>query len=73
MRKNRSTVVTCLGKVGPFCTSRDEDSPTTFVLLPHPSGLCREWNDPSAVTRARRVLEFVAPDVPWGDAEGDES
>lgn len=49
------------------------DSPTKFVLLPHPSGLCREWNDPSAVTRARALLEFAAPDVPWGEVEGDET
>ena len=26
------------------------------VLLPHPSGLCREWNEPGAFDRARAVL-----------------
>ena len=27
-----------------------------IVLLPHPSGLCRTWNDPAAVARAREHL-----------------
>lgn len=36
------------------------------VILPHPSGLCRIWNEPDAVNRARRALyevgiTFVAP------------
>lgn len=31
-----------------------------FYLLPHPSGLCRAWNDPGAAERARRLLvEFL--------------
>ena len=28
----------------------------TIVVLPHPSGLCRTWNEPDAVARAREVL-----------------
>lgn len=28
----------------------------TFVILPHPSGLCRLWNEPGAFERARSVL-----------------
>lgn len=27
-----------------------------IVLLPHPSGLCREWNDPKNYERARTLL-----------------
>jgi hypothetical protein len=27
-----------------------------YVLLPHPSGRCREWNDPASFERARKVL-----------------
>jgi hypothetical protein len=27
-----------------------------FYLLPHPSGLCRVWNEPDAVQRARQLL-----------------
>lgn len=27
-----------------------------FVLLPHPSGLCRLWNDPASIRRARVVV-----------------
>ncbi len=36
------------------------------ATLPHPSGLCRLWNDPGAVGRARSACEAVAPWVPWG-------
>lgn len=32
-----------------------------IVLLPHPSGLCREWNAPGAYARAREVLVQAAP------------
>lgn len=28
----------------------------TIVVLPHPSGLCRLWNEPGAFERARAVL-----------------
>lgn len=38
-----------------------------WVLLPHPSGLCREWNVPGAYARAQDVLREAAPDVPWGE------
>ena len=31
-------------------------SSTRFVLLPHPSGLCRVWNEPDAFRRARAAL-----------------
>lgn len=37
------------------------------VLLPHPSGRCREWNDPSAFERARRVLLEACPGLPLGE------
>lgn len=30
-----------------------------FVLLPHPSGRCREWNAPGAFARARKLLVDV--------------
>lgn len=29
----------------------------TFVLLPHPSGRCRVWNDKGSYQKARRVLK----------------
>jgi len=28
----------------------------TYVILPHPSGLCRLWNEPQAFERARAAL-----------------
>jgi hypothetical protein len=37
-----------------------------LVGLPHPSGLCRAWNEPGAVERARAALAEAAPWVPWG-------
>lgn len=33
----------------------------TVVLLPHPSGLCRAWNEPGAVRRAQAVLVEACP------------
>ena len=43
-----------LGVYPPFSVVKDFHM--THVLLPHPSGLCREWNKPDAVERARTVL-----------------
>lgn len=40
-----------------------------IVVLPHPSGLCRSWNEPGAFERARAVLREVAPWVQWGEAD----
>lgn len=43
------------------------DGPGHVLLgMPHPSGLCRAWNEPGAVARARRLLQQHAPWVPWG-------
>lgn len=41
-------------------------APKRVAVLPHPSGLCRAWNEPGAFERARGVLRKVAPSVPWG-------
>lgn len=38
-----------------------------MLALPHPSGLCREWNDPAAIHRAREILRSLAASVPWGE------
>lgn len=40
------------------------------VVLPHPSGLNRLWNEVGAFDRARDLLRFVVPDVPWGNLAG---
>jgi len=42
-----------------------------LLALPHPSGLCREWNDPAAARRARDILRSVAPHVRWGELNGE--
>lgn len=34
----------------------DVSHPVTLVSLPHPSGVCREWNEIDAVPRARKIL-----------------
>lgn len=34
-----------------------------FLLLPHPSGLCRLWVEPLAVRNARAALAAFAPDI----------
>ena len=43
----------------------------TYVLLPHPSGLCRVWNEPGAFEQARKFLGAAAPWVPWGETAND--
>lgn len=40
---------------GSFDVERDRVT-TTFVRLPHPSGRCREWNDPRSEQRLRRTV-----------------
>lgn len=32
------------------------ERPRSYVILPHPGGLSRAWNEPGAFERARRVL-----------------
>ena len=53
----------------PF-TVGEECAGQFLVSLPHPSGLCRAWNEPSAVARARDILRRACPDVPWGELDG---
>lgn len=46
----------------PFSTttiSRDGGAPVQLVVLPHPSGLNRMWNDPGARDRARAMVEAL--------------
>ena len=40
----------------PFKRQRYGSRPWEFLVLPHPSGRCRAWNDPRATTRTRRVV-----------------
>lgn len=35
----------------------------TTLILPHPSGLCRLWNEPGAFTRARAAVAAFLPDI----------
>jgi len=61
----------------PFTTSRHYwpsggPSGIAFIALPHPSGLCRAWNEPGAFERARALLREVCPEVPWGEALKEE-
>lgn len=43
-----------------------DENQTIFVPLPHPSGRCREWNDPISVKRARIIMRELAPEMEWG-------
>ena len=43
----------------------------TVVLLPHPSGLCRVWNEPGAFALARRTLLEACPGLPLGEVTND--
>ena len=41
-----------------------------FVVLPHPSGLSRAWNEAGAYERARALLREVSPEIRWGETSG---
>jgi mutator protein MutT len=60
-----------LGHLAPFTRQDvvqvDGGNLLRYVILPHPSGRCRTWNEPDAVERARALLRQVRPDVPWGE------
>ncbi len=43
----------------PFTVRRTALASRTLVVLPHPSGLCRVWNEPNAVARARAALRLA--------------
>lgn len=45
----------------PFASSESEGC--SLLVLPHPSGLCRLWNDPMAFTRAREAVAAFIPEV----------
>lgn len=48
---------------------RVQDRETPLLLLPHPSGRNREWNDPASYQRARALLQSERPDIPWSDRD----
>ncbi len=60
----------CLGAIPPFYWAANVHDGTTdtFIVLPHPSGLNRQWQEPGAFARARDLLREACPDVPWGEA-----
>lgn len=43
----------------------DEVGHAPWVILPHPSGLNRLWNDGETERRTIALLREVAPEVPW--------
>lgn len=46
----------------PFVPFTISDGGKTLVL-PHPSGLCRTWNEPNAFVRARELVAKVVPSI----------
>jgi hypothetical protein len=68
-----ATVVGVEGAPAFSLLRRPMADPTDYVVLPHPSGLCREWNAPSARPRALELLRAAAPGVAWGEEQdGDQ-
>jgi 8-oxo-dGTP diphosphatase len=51
-----------LGHLEAFTWSAEDRA----LALPHPSGRCREWNEPVAFARARKVLAEAFPVVKFG-------
>lgn len=48
-----------------LCHRTTRDGYGAWVLpLPHPSGLCREWNDPESVLAGQRAIRSVMQIVP---------
>jgi hypothetical protein len=41
---------------------------SAIVVLPHPSGRNRAWNDPGLVATCRKILREVLPNIPFGGA-----
>jgi hypothetical protein len=46
----------------PYCVGTNGTG--RFVVLPHPSGRCRLWNNPGAVEKARAALRLAGA-LPW--------
>ncbi len=59
-------VATAFSLYGTFFNVIPEEG-TTFVMLPHPSGLSRVWNDPTAPLRVRVIMRDLEPEIPWGE------
>lgn len=53
----------------PFAIFESSGLDLMVMALPHPSGRCRSWNDPSSVSRARALFRRAAPGVGWGDLD----
>lgn len=59
-------VATALGAPRADLPSSDEVSGVRVVFSPHPSGLCRAWNDPAVLPLLLEILREWAGDWPWG-------
>ena len=61
---DRKIVVVCGARVAhafgvpsdPFVAHQHSANEPMLVVLPHPSGLCRVWNDPESYARAKSIL-----------------
>jgi hypothetical protein len=47
----------------PFCAARGFPTQSGALVLPHPSGLCRKWNEAGSYQRAREAVEAFAPEL----------
>jgi hypothetical protein len=39
-----------------------------LIALPHPSGRCKDWNDPVAIHNAQKLMRTHCPTIRWGGA-----
>lgn len=56
-----------VGELPEFSYTYQPDDGCYYARLPHPSGLCRSWNQAGAFERARDVMRAVYPGIPWGE------
>jgi hypothetical protein len=66
-----SVLLLCGAKVrecfkGPDPLTARADGTMHLISIPHPSGRCREWQDPRTAARVRYLLRIYVPEVEWG-------
>lgn len=66
LRKDAGRLILCGAKVArAFCLEYEPFNlvDSRFLILPHPSGMCRAWNDPESIQAARGYMKMVYPEI----------
>lgn len=66
LRKDAGRMVLLGAKVSrAFCLEYEPFNlvESRFLILPHPSGMCRAWNDPKSIDKARAFMKMVYPEI----------